>query len=309
MWWKTTSRPHAKPAPQATAFDEAFLRRLERLSIEASRTLRGGMSGAHPSQRRLPAPTFSDHRAYAASDDLRYVDWNAYARQENLFVKLGETEQEVSIHVVLDRSASMNYGTADQHKLQYGKMLLAALGYIALANSDRLVATTVDSKIGALFGPAHSRTRAIELLRYADSIHPGARGALDQALEAYIRPAQGGMLIVVSDLWALGDLQRVLSMARPPRWQVVLLHLLHRDELEPPIVGSVELEDSETNERLSFNIDAKLIEAYRSKITNRCRTIEKTCQQRGAAYTRIVTDMPLEQAVLPYLRQRKVLQG
>lgn len=307
MWWKTISRQRAKPQAQPTVFDEAFLRRLERLALHASRTLRGGLSGTHPSQRRLPAPTFSDHRPYAASDDLRYVDWNAYARQDNLFVKLGETEQDVPVHLVLDRSASMDYGIGDANKLQYGKQLLAALGYIALANNDKLHATTADTALATPWGPAHSTQRAPDLLRYAAAITPGTRGALQAALETYTRARTGGLLVVVSDGWALGDLPTVLRVTAPPRWQLLLLHLLHRDELEPQLHGNIELEDSETAERRSLLIDDRLLEQYQARVTEWYRTLESTCRQRGAAYTRIVTDMPLEQAVIPYLRQRQVI--
>jgi uncharacterized protein (DUF58 family) len=308
MWWKTISRQRPKPQALATAFDEAFLRRLERLALHASRTLRGGLSGTHPSQRRLPAPTFSDHRPYAISDDLRYVDWNAYARQENLFVKLGETEQDVPVHLVLDRSASMDYGAGDTHKLHYGKQLIAALGYIALANGDKLHATTADTAIAEPWGPAHTTQRGPDLLRYAANIAPSTRGALQPALETYIRVRSGGLLVIVSDGWALGDWQTLLRLAAPPRWQVLLLHLLHRDELEPQLHGNLELEDSETAERTSLLIDDRLLEHYQTRVAEWCRTLETTCRQRGAAYTRIVTDMPLEQSVVPYLRQRQALR-
>jgi len=308
MWWKTTSRLRAKPVAQPSALDEAFLRRLERLALNASRTLRGGLSGTHPSQRRLPAPTFSDHRLYTSSDDMRYVDWNAYARQETLFVKLGETEQDVPVHLVLDRSASMDYGVGDTNKLHYGKQLLAALGYIALANGDKLHATTADTAIASPWGPAQNKQRAPDLLRYAAAITPSTRGALQTALETYTRVRGGGLLVILSDGWALGEPQTLLRLAAPPRWHVLLLHVLHRDELEPQLHGNLELEDSETAERTSLLIDDHLLEQYQTRVAEWCRSLETTCQQRGAAYTRIVTDMPLEQSVIPYLRQRQAIK-
>ena len=255
----------------------------------------------------MPSTAFSDHRPYAASDYLRYVDWNAYARQEHLFVKLCETDQDVPVHVVLDRSASMDYGAGDAHKLQYGKQLLAALGYIALANGDNLHATTADTATAHVWGPARSKQRASDLLRYAAAITPSARGALQPALESYTRARSGGVLVIVSDGWALGDLGGLLRLAAPPRWQVLLLHLLHRDELQPQLHGNLELEDSETAERTSLLVDDRLLDQYHARVATWCRTLETTCHQRSAAYARIVTDMPLEQAVIPYLRQRLII--
>lgn len=312
MWWKTTSR-RSRSAPaapaQTTLLDEAFLRRLERLSLNASRSLRGGLSGAHPSTRRLPAPTFSDHRSYSPSDDLRYVDWNAYGRQEHLFVKLGETEQDVPVHVLLDRSGSMDYGVGDRHKLHYGRMLLATLGYLALASGDKLSAGAFDTSLAPVFGPLQSRAHALPLLRYADTIQPGAGSALGPTLQSYTRARSGGLIIVISDLWAAGDIEQVLRTVQPPRWQLLLLHLLHRDELQPPLSGEIELEDSELGERLSLSADPSTLERYRQRLGQWCGAIETAAQRRGASYTRIITDMPLERAVIPYLHERQALQG
>jgi uncharacterized protein (DUF58 family) len=310
MWWKTTfrrTRKHTAEASTQTLLDEAFLRRLERLSIHASRTLRGGLSGAHPSMRRLPAPTFSDHRPYSSTDDLRYVDWNAYARQENLFVKLGETEQDVPVHLLLDRSASMDYGSGDAHKLHYGRLLLAALGYLTLANGDRLTATAFDTAAGQSFGPAQSKMHALSLLRYADGIKPGGESRLAPVLQSYTRPRSGGLLLVISDLWAVGDIDQLLRTVQPPRWQLVLLHLLHRDELQPPLTGEIELEDSEYGDHLPISADAATLDRYQSRLGQWCSALEAACQRRGASYTRISTDMPLERATIPFLRARQVL--
>jgi uncharacterized protein (DUF58 family) len=312
MWWKTTfrrTRSRAARTIEQTVLDEAFLRRLERLSINASRSLRGGLSGAHPSKRRIPAPTFSDHRPYSSSDDLRYVDWNAYARHEHLFVKLGETEQDVPVHVLLDRSASMDYGAGDAHKLHYGRLLLAALGYLALTNGDRLTATTFDTTAATPFGPVQSRAHALSLLRYADAIRSGTESRIGSVLQSYTRPRSGGLLVLISDLWSVGDIDQVLRNVQPPRWQLVVLHLLHRDELQPPLSGEIELEDSEYGDRLPISADRATLDRYHARLSQWCSALETACQRRGASYTRISTDMPLERTVIPYLRTRQVLDG
>ncbi len=310
MWWKTTfRRGHSTPVAGQTALDEAFLRRLERLSLNASRMLRGGLSGVHPSTRRLPAPTFSDHRSYSTSDDLRYVDWNAYGRQEELFVKLGETEQDVPVHLLLDRSRSMDYGTGDAHKLHYGRMLLAALGYLALSGGDQLTATAFDGIAQPVFGPHRSKVAGLSLLRYASGIVPGAESRIETTIQQYTRPRSGGLAVVISDLWTVGDVERVLRLAQPPRWQVLLLHLLHPHELEPALRGEVELEDSEQGDYITLNADAATLGRYHERLNQWCGAIDRACQRRGASYARISTDMPVERAVIPFLRQRQVLHG
>lgn len=312
MWSKIISRRsrsrQARAVPQ-TGLDEAFLRRLERIGLNASRMLRGGLSGSHASMRRLPAPTFSDHRPYSPSDDLRYVDWNAYARQEHLHVKLGETEQDVPVHILLDRSRSMDYGQGDTHKLHYGRMLFAALGYLALAGGDKLTATTFDTTLATAFGPLQSKMHALPLLRYAGSIQPGAISTLGPVLQQYTRSRSGGLLVIISDLWAVGDIEQALRAVPPPRWQVIVLHMLHRDELEPPLTGDIELEDSEHGDRLALSADNDTLDRYRRRLNQWCGALELACQRRGASYTRITTDMALERAVIPYLHNRQVLRS
>lgn len=310
MWWKTTSRrsPNAA-AQQQTALDEAFLRRLERLALNASRTLRGGLSGTHPSMRRLPAPTFSDHRSYSPSDDLRYVDWNAYARHEHLHVKLGETEQDVPVHLLLDRSRSMDYGAGDTNKLHYGKLLVSAMGYLALAGGDKLTAAGFDTQPITPYGPVQSKAHALAMLRYMNALTPGATSAIGATVAQWARGRSGGMLVIVSDLWTVGDIDQMLRAVQPPRWQVTLLHLLHRDELQPPIMGQIELEDSEHGDRLSVDVDAQTLERYQQRLSQWCAAVETACAKRGAHYTRLISNMPIEKAVIPFLRERQVLRG
>jgi uncharacterized protein (DUF58 family) len=312
MWWKTTSRRSRKAAAQPGAtglLDEAFLRRLERLSLNANRALRGGLSGAHPSLRRLPAPTFSDHRPYSASDDLRYVDWNAYARQEHLFLKLGETEQDVPAHILLDRSASMQYGQGDQHKLHYGRMLLAALGYLALSSGDRLTVAAFDAMLASPWGPTQGKAAALDLLRHTNAIAPGGESRIGDVLRQYTRERSGGLIVLISDLWTIGDIDAALRAAMPPRWQLLLLHLLHQDELAPPLQGDVELEDSETAERVQITAEPATLERYRQRVSSWCSLLEAACARRGATYHRLTTDQPLERSVIPYLRHRQALSG
>lgn len=312
MWLKNTFRRSrsARPAGATqTVLDEAFLRRLERLHLNASRMLRGGLSGVHESARRLPAPTFSDHRSYSPSDDLRYVDWNAYARQEELFVKLGETEQDVPIHLLLDRSSSMDYGLGDEHKLHYGKLLLGALGYLSLSSNDRLSAATFDGSVDPAFGPQHSKAHALPLLRYADAVKAGTASRIGTSLEQYTRPRSGGLLVLISDLWGAGDIDQLLRQVQPPRWQLLVLHLLHRDELDPAFSGELELQDSEIGDHVALDIDTATIDRYRARMEQWCAAIEAACGRRGASYARISTAIPLERSVVPFLRQRLVLHG
>jgi uncharacterized protein (DUF58 family) len=109
-----------------TVFDEAFLRQLERLVLLLRAPVRGGLKGGRRSVKRGQSVEFADYREYALGDDLRQLDWNVLARLEKLFVKLFIEEEDVTITLLLDASASMATGSPD--KLQFAKRAAAALG-------------------------------------------------------------------------------------------------------------------------------------------------------------------------------------
>ena len=125
-----------------TVFDEGFLRQLERLGVLMKQPARGGLKGGRRSVKRGQSVEFADYRDYALGDDLRQLDWNVYARLEQLFVKLFVEEEDVTITFLLDASPSMAFGRPE--KLLFAKRAIAALGYIALAGEDRVVLTRAD---------------------------------------------------------------------------------------------------------------------------------------------------------------------
>ncbi len=297
-------RPEQREAP---LFDEAFLRRLERMSLQAQRTLRGNpASGEHPSRRQLPATIFSDHRPYTSGDDLRSVDWNAYARQNQVLVKLGETEQDVNVHLLIDASRSMTIGSPP--RLRLAQQLVAAIGYLALAHSDRLHVLPFGPGALPPFGPAQGKGRLIELLRFIERIAPQPETRLAPVLQQHARRhPQGGLLVICSDLLAPDNLEEGLRALPPPRWQTLVLHLLDRRDLQPELQGPLELEDSETGQRLPITLDEATLRSYRQSVAAWRERIARICAARGATYAPMMSDWPLEQKVVPYLRARRLL--
>lgn len=307
MWFKNILHRRAGGSA-APLFDEAFLRRLERLSLQAQRTLRGNPAGGeHLSRQRLPTTIFSDHRPYSVGDDYRYVDWNAYAHQDQIFIKLGEAEQDVSVHVLLDVSRSMAWG--EPPKLRAAQQLAAALGYLALAHSDRLRVVPFGAAPLRPFGPAQGKGRLMDLFRFIEGLQPREQTMLARALNAYaMTQSRGGMLVLLSDLLAPEGLEEGLRALPPPRWQVLVLHLLDQRELRPDLRGPLELEDAETGQRLPLTLDAEALAAYRRNVAAWQEHIAGMCARRGATYAQVLTSWPIERAVIPYLRARRILQ-
>jgi uncharacterized protein (DUF58 family) len=303
MWFKGIFNRKTSVDP-AALFDEAFLRRLERMGLQAQRTLRGHPAGGeHLSLNRLPTAIFSDHRPYSPGDDFRHIDWNAYAHHQEIVVKLGEVEQSVGVHVLLDVSRSM------VPKLRAAQRLAAALGYLALAHNDRLSVVPFGVAPQPAFGPTQGKGRLIEMMKFIERLRPDQPTALARALMTYARSHErGGLLVICSDLLAPEGLEQALRALPPPRWQTLVLHLLDQRELRPDLSGPIELEDAETGQRLPITLDAATLAAYRRNVAEWQERMAATCARRGATYAQVLAHWPLEQQVVPYLRARRILE-
>src|SRR5262249_45518605 len=141
-----------------------FLAQLERLSLMSRRTFRGRVKGERRSPRKGQSVEFSDYRAYGVGDDLRYVDWNIYGRLDRLHVKLFVDEEDLCLHLLLDASASMNFGQPS--KLEYGIRLAAALGFVGLVNLERVGVGVLREQVAEGFPPTRGRNHFMALVDF-----------------------------------------------------------------------------------------------------------------------------------------------
>ena len=193
------------PDQQPPSFlDPPAIARLAAVPLCARRPMQGNVSGRHPSPHRGASIEFAEYRKYVPGDDLRHVDWNAYARHEELFVKLGETTQGIDIHILLDHSPSMTWQpgwsaasapgngawSASISKWDSARRLAGALGYLGLSSGERLIVTPFGSDLAESFGPTHGKRRIIPVLQYLTAVAPlsasnkGAESGLARCLAA-----------------------------------------------------------------------------------------------------------------------------
>jgi len=212
------------------------------------------------------------------------------------------------------------------------RRLAGALAYLALAGGERVTMTTLGDTLGDTFGPTHGKRQAIASLRFLAALKPVPSALAPEAVEngtglaaslnRYARlHAEGGLLILISDLLdtlsPTGDfdeqkmgaeLAAGLRHLTLPRWQVLVMHLLTGEEMEPSFEGDFDFEDIETSENQPFYVDQEILAQYRLRVRRWCAAMEQICTRQGTTYSRILTEWPLEKKVLPYLRQRGVLR-
>lgn len=291
--------------PIGGAFDEGFLRRLERLSLQLRRVT--SASGGRPGQRRAPAADFIDHRPYSPGDDQRHIDWHAAARHDALYVKVGRVTQSASLQILLDLSPSM---TLDPQKRRLALDLAAALGWLSLAQGDRVALWTFPGAIEPAWQAARGAARGADYLARVAGLEGRAAGATRlEPLMAQVarRAGTGGLLVLISDLWLVDDLDAALARVPGPRWELLVLQLLGRSELDPQARGPVELVDAESGERRRLLLDDALRASYRAALGARLERLRRVVGGRGGSHALLPADWSLERAVIPYLQRRGVL--
>ncbi len=293
-------------------FDESTLRKLNRLTLVSRQVHSGIMKGERRSTKRGTSIEFADYRDYTAGDDLRRLDWNIYGRLDRPFIKLLEEEEDLAVHILVDASKSMDWGQGEAHKFRYTLRLAAALGAIALNAGDRL--TTAILKMegaaraeAAIFGPSRSQQGLMRYLAFLENIQPAGITGLNRSLREYALAAQRpGLAFIISDLFAADGYQAGFSQLQGRGYEVVLIHLLSPDELDPPYSGDLRLLDIETGQAQEVSIDSGLRNLYVQRLYSWQAEIQAFCHKRGMRYLGLSTALPWDQFVLSELRRAGV---
>jgi len=293
-------------------FDETSLRKLEQLALVADRVRVGVMKGDRRSRKKGTSIEFADYRNYTKGDDLRRLDWNVYARLEKPFIKLLEEEEDLSVHLLVDSSGSMDWpdsADTDENKLRYACKLTGALGHIALTTGDQLTVTLLNSQAEQRWGPYRGKQNSLRLLEFLDHRPAGGITDLNLALSQYARRARRpGLLFLLSDLLSPAGYQDGLNALQSRGYEVGLLHILSRDELEPPVTGDLKLVDIETGAEAEITLDPATIDQYRARLQGWQEEIAAYCARRGIHYIPVDTTIPWEKLIMQTLRVRGLLK-
>ncbi|MEX1170488.1 MAG: DUF58 domain-containing protein [Chloroflexota bacterium] len=289
-----------------TVFDEAFLRQLERLLVIMRSPVRGGLKGGRRSVKRGQSVEFADYRDYTMGDDLRQLDWNVYARLERLFVKLFIEEEDVTVTLLVDASASM--ATGRPAKLLFAKRAAAALGYIGLASEDRVTVSALAGRVARRRAAMRGSGRVFRLLADLSAIEP-ADGPTDLVAAARHAAAQlhgKGVVILFSDLLDPGA-DRIIRELAATGSELIVLHVLSPDELDPVLEGDLRLVDVETGDGVDVTVDLATLDAYKARLAAWKQAFADLAARRRASYVDLSSDTNLAVLMFNELRRRRVL--
>jgi uncharacterized protein (DUF58 family) len=282
-------------------FTPEFLAQLERLSLASKRAFRGRVKGERRSPRKGQSVEFSDYRAYGHGDDLRYVDWNIYGRTDRLHVKLFVDEEDLCLHLLVDASASMNFGRPS--KLEYAVRLAAALGFVGLVNLERVGVGVLREQVAEGWPPTRGRNQFMGLVDFLVKVEPGGRTSLNPGLANYaMRARDAGLAVVMSDLLDPNGYEAGLRALLERRFDIHVVHLLAPDEMNPEFAGDLRLIDSETGEIRELSVDGDALRAYRRRLHDFLERLETFCRTKEIEDHRVITDTPVEGFVLSQLK-------
>jgi len=295
-------------------FDSDFLAKLEQLHLLAKRLFRGERRAERRSRQTGASLEFADYRDYAAGDELRSIDWPAYARLDRLFVKLYEQEQDLPVSFLIDASASMRWrpegASEGWSKFDQARRLAAALAYIALVNLDAVnlhyFADGLLDELGVARGKGQFH-RILEFLR-SEPAKATETSLLVSARSFAQRVKRRGLVFVLSDFFDPAGYAEPLNLLRHAQFEVHTIQILDPAELSPVDVGDLRLHEVESGTVIDITANETLLRRYRAEIAGFNNGLEKFCRQRGVAHAHVSADVPFQDVVLRILRDGVMLK-
>jgi uncharacterized protein (DUF58 family) len=284
--------------------DPALLGRLERLQVLTRRRLAGNLASEHRSPEHGESLDFAEYREYHPGDDYRRIDYQALARLDQLVVRLFEAEQDLTVRLLIDTSASMTPAKLDQ-----AVRVAAAMGFVALVRRDVVTLHTFPLERPARrFTGRHAAHALFGQLEAIAAAGPtGTTPFVAAARDMLSRPGPKGMTVVVSDLLT-PEWEEGLTRLPARGGDLVIVHVLSSDELAPDLVGDLDLVDVETGARVPVSLSADALRRYEKLARAWADGIAHRCRQLNAGYVRVLDDDDLERVLLGAWRAAGILR-
>ena len=286
--------------------DPLIVAKIDNMALRARLVVEGYLIGQHKSPYHGFSVEFAEHRAYGPGDEIRHIDWKLYGKTDRYYVKRYEEETNLRSYILLDTSQSMTYGSGAITKLEYGSYLSAALTHLMLNQRDAMGLVLFDEKIRKFIPPRAAPSHANIIMGALDKIQSAndtqIRPTLDYMAE---RIKKRGLVILISDL--LDDPAQVLmglNHFRHNKQEMIVFHLLDRQELEFQFENRTKFRDLETDETITTE-PWHIRSAYQELIEIQQRKYRLGCRNQRIDYVPLFTDQPLDLALNEYFNKRQ----
>jgi uncharacterized protein (DUF58 family) len=293
------------PPPDADAgplLDEDVLRQIERLSLAELGASTDGLTGEHGGRRKTQAIEFADYRGYVPGDDFRLIDWNAYARLGELFVRTSLAQENATLTLLLDCSRSMDWGRPN--KLRYAKRLAAALGAVALLHHDTVRLCAIGDGLATLGAPLHGYRALSTVVEELEELPIATTTELRRGVEAYRRVCDHrGIVMLIGDLLVPADQEEAVRYLAGAGVTAAVLHVVDAAEAAPTLGGAVQLRDHETGDVVTLTVTPRLRRRYAARFAAWSQELSAYCAAHQVRYVRVPTAVPPAELVVGALRR------
>lgn len=285
-------------------FDSDFLKKLDNIALTARISMNEGNSGSRKSKAKGSSVEFSDFREYSMGDDFRRIDWNAYGRFDKLFVKLFMEEREALVNVFLDSSKSMDFGSPKKSVMS--QKLSGIFAFLALNNLDRVSMNSIKGANLIQNPSLMGKNMFNKCLDFLSSVEFSGETDINAAIKKKNLQSRG-ISIIISDFFTKGNIEEGIKYLLFKNQQVVLLHVLSPEELNPQLGGQVRLVDSESKEGVNMSITPTMLKLYEKNLNSFINNIKAYCSKMGVSYINVSSEEKLEKILFDYLAKAGVI--
>lgn len=282
------------------------LNRVSQFSLAPRQLVEGSLTGDHKSPLNGFAVEFAGHREYVAGDDTRHLDWKVYFRHEKHVIKQYEMETNLSCHMMLDVSESMRYGDDDSQKLLFAARMAITLGHLVVEHSDKVGLTLFDQSILNSIKPSNTMSQVLRMANAIDEIEPTRKTSIGPALiDLAGRIGRRGIVVIFSDfLVDPEDLVTGLQRLQYDNHEVILMQVMHNDELEFDFAGNVRFLGIELDEQVMAR-PKDIRDAYLEALRQHNDAIEAICNANRCERVLCNTSQDLGKLFADYLQRRQ----
>lgn len=273
--------------------DRASIRLLESLRLRVPARIAGTAQGGHKSPMLNTGVEFADHRAYIPGDDIRQIDWKAFARHKQLIMRTFTEERDARIYVLLDTSASMSRG--EPSKLDVGKQIAASFAYLGMKQYDRVLTMPFSSELGSSSPPMRTKNELPVLEGILTPLEADGMTSFQSTVRAFAeRHPTKGFVVIVSDLMQLSDLDEQVRTLGRFGHHVCVVRVSCKEDDEPPFRGEIEVVDAETGQKVRLTATKQLVEAYKKEVRAHVGRCRDACVRVGGRLVEAQVEQPLD---------------
>ena len=285
----------------------ATLARVERMRMLPLRRRTNRSRGEHLAGKGGTSTEFNDYRDYVAGDDMRYVDWNIFSRLNRPYVKQYRHEEEMHVVVLVDASASMQFGD----KFLRARQLAACFAVMGLMNIEKVsvFACQHAGKTPLILAPCTGRISMKRIFRFLEEIPPGGDFPIQEAIESVLVQHRGrGIAVILSDFLTFGAMERPMNMLFSAGLEVFAVQLLSPIELNPDVTGDLRFVDSESGHTLDISSVGDLLGFYHEHLNGLQEYLATLCRQRSGRFVCLDSSTSLDEILFDELKRKGWVQ-